>query len=67
MPPTKSERMGTITVSLSPRQIQELDEICERTRIKRSVLMREVVDEVIARYKKLPGGGNIQERSLQTE
>lgn len=65
MPPERSKGMKTITVSLEPRQIEALDEICRQTRVNRSVLIRDGVDVIIARHEKPPGGSDTAQKRSQ--
>jgi predicted DNA-binding protein len=41
----------TATVSLEIEQIQKLNEISKKTRIPKSVLVREAVDKVLEQYE----------------
>lgn len=50
-----SNRKLSISVSLDPQQIERLDKICKMTKIHRSVLVREGVDNIIAQYEKQVG------------
>jgi metal-responsive CopG/Arc/MetJ family transcriptional regulator len=40
-----------VSISLDAEQIRRLDAVTQRTRISRSVLVREAVDVVLARYE----------------
>lgn len=42
---------------LTPAQKKALDRLAEVTRIQRSVLVREAVDDLLAKYKKQLKGG----------
>jgi predicted transcriptional regulator len=43
---------------LTPDQFKELNRLAELTRIQRSVLVREAVDDLLKKYSKLLKGGN---------
>jgi len=43
-------------ISLLPDQLKALDVIAQRTRIPRSVLVREAIDDLLKKYKRKGGG-----------
>lgn len=49
--PTPANRKISISVSLDSYQVERLDEISERTKIPRSVLIREGVQNIIEKYE----------------
>ncbi|MCH8295752.1 ribbon-helix-helix domain-containing protein [Candidatus Poribacteria bacterium] len=44
-------RKVTVSFSLDPSLLKHLDKICQRTKIPRSVLVREGIEEIIKRYE----------------
>jgi metal-responsive CopG/Arc/MetJ family transcriptional regulator len=57
-----ASRKVAISVSLDESQVEQLDEISRRTKIARSVLVREGVKAIVARYEEqlsLPLGADI--------
>jgi len=48
----------SVTFSLSPRQIQLLDRLARRTKVAKSVYVREAVDAVLKRYRELLDGAD---------
>lgn len=48
-------RKISISVSLEPHQIERLDEISKKTKVPRSVLVREGVQNIIGKYEEQLG------------
>ena len=55
----KKEKMVQTPMYLTPAQKRALDELSRVTRIQRSVLVREAVDDLLVKYRKVlkKGGG----------
>lgn len=53
----KKQKMVQTPMYLTPAQKRALDELSRVTRIQRSVLVREAVDDLLAKYRKVPKGG----------
>jgi len=43
-------------MSLDPKQMKALDALCERTRLQRSVLVREAIDDLLKKHAKILKG-----------
>jgi len=60
-------RKVPVTISLEVRQLDDLDDIVERTRIPRSVLIREGVEWVLSRYRGRRTTGNRSSTEPESE
>lgn len=56
----KKEKVVSTPMYLLPSQMQALNELAKRTRIQRSVLVREAVDDLLKKYAKIRKGGVTQ-------
>ncbi len=54
----RMDRKTSVSVAISMRQLERLTKIIEHTRISRSVLVREAVEQLLQRYEKEIAGGN---------